>query len=182
MTLAVDLPVASGVTKRSDPPSPQPAADAAREFYLRRREVSLWRYVSYSRQDRPSELFAWVNGELHRLAELRPGWDGHRAKSITESALYSARLVLSAVLQEDSVPPQIFPLPDGGIQVEWYADDEIEIEIDGSGAAHVLATSASGDMVAEGVVDPHLPGATTRSVARFLKELSAKVVAERRRA
>jgi hypothetical protein len=131
--------------------------------------------------DRLAALLNSVARELVRLRELRPGWDGRQAQPITPRALYTTVRVLAAVLDELSEPPQFFPLPDGGIQIEWYADDEIEIHVDADGKAYVLATTASGDTLVEGPFDPQAPGQIVPDVAKYLKEFSARVVEERQR-
>jgi hypothetical protein len=186
-------PVASGMTNKPEPPPELPAVDAAREFYLYgsgavgtvlwhgHRAVGGLVYYSELEPDRLGRLIDWVARELTRLRELRPGWDGHRARSITEEAVNGTVRVLADVLDEESEPPQFFPLPDGGIQVEWYADDDIEVEIDATGEAHALVTAANGDTLVEGTFDPHEASDVVASVASFLKALSTRVAAERQR-
>jgi hypothetical protein len=45
---------------------------------------------------------------------------------------------------------QFFPLPDGGIQVEWYIEgNELEIEIDSEGHLYSLSSSADGILLFE---------------------------------
>jgi hypothetical protein len=120
-----------------------------------------------------------VAEEVARLRQLRHGWDGYRAKPVTEKALYSLGRVLAAVLKSDSAPPQLAPLTDGGIQIEWLADDDIELEIRGTGEVNVLASAASGETIAEGTMDPDQPGDLAAKVASFLQVLSARVAAGR---
>src|SRR5260370_12782284 len=138
-------------------------------------------YYVEAEPGRLARLLDWVARELTLLRGLRPGWDGHRAKPISREALYSAVVVLAVILDENSEPPQFFPLPDGGIQFEWYADDQIEIEIDGAGEAHVLATATNGEVVAEGSFDPHGPSDLAATIAMLVKNFSAHVAAERQR-
>jgi len=59
-----------------------------------------------------------------------------RGKPVTREAVYATARVLANLLDRHSQIPQFFPLPDGGIQVEWYADNQIEIDVDGSGEAY----------------------------------------------
>ncbi len=50
---------------------------------------------------------------------LRPGWNSYKAKPITEAAIQAMRKLLAE-------KPQVSPLVDGGLQLEW---DEAEIAI-----------------------------------------------------
>lgn len=184
---------ASGMTNKPEPPPELPAVDAARQFYLYGSGAVgtvVWHghgaaggfaYYFGPEPDRLGRLINWVARELTRMRELRPGWDGHRAMPITEEAVNGMVRFLADVLDEESEPPQFFPLPDGGIQIEWYADDDIEIEIDGTGEAHALITAANGDTIVEGTFDPHEASDVVVKVARFLKTFSARVATERLR-
>jgi hypothetical protein len=196
MTILADRqPIASGATTQPEPPPVLPNVDDAQRFYLcgsyaSSAAVGPWPcnstsgYVYYVERG-PGSL-AWilreVAGELSRLSQLRPRWDGHRARPITQEAIYATARVLTSLLDWKSEPPQFFPLPGGGIQVEWLADDQqIEIEIDQVGEAHVLATAASGDVLVEGILDLQGPSDLVTTVARLVKELSAEIIAERQR-
>lgn len=207
MTILVDRQsAASGTTRHPEPPPELPGVDDAKQFYLSGQGLSsfvaagttywsvgtgwglttdIWiPHFSYShhrmsrRLDSLGETLVW---ELKRLRKLPEGWDGRRARPITPEALYGTILALAALMDEESVPPQFFPLHDGGIQFEWYADDQIEIEVNREGEAHVLATNANGDTLAEGAFDPQPPSELTATVAQLVKNLSVRVVAERRR-
>lgn len=189
--LAERRPVAPGVTTPKLPPPQLPGAESARQFYLYGPVLPVmncWVVDTSSAyaepEPVPDRLAALLNlaaRELLRLRELRPGWDGRQARPITPWAVYTTIRVLAAILDESSEPPQFFPLLDGGIQVEWYADDEIEIHVDAGGKAYVLATTANGDTLAEGPFDPQAPGQIVRDVAKYLKEFSARVAEERQR-
>ncbi|MGC1407285.1 MAG: hypothetical protein WA938_11220, partial [Candidatus Dormiibacterota bacterium] len=67
------------------------------------------------------------------------GWDGYKGRPLTlESALMAIHLT-SRLVGRVYVPPWVFPLPDGGLQLEWHAGPQsIEIEIDSQGDAHAL--------------------------------------------
>jgi hypothetical protein len=192
MTVLADRqPVASGATTQPEPPPELPNVDDAQQFYLSgihawTTAVGPWFCYTitpgpvYYVEPRPGGL-AWVLGrvaeELSRLGQFRPGWDGRRARPITREAIHATARVLARLLDGQSAVPQFFPLPGGGIQVEWLADDQIEIEIDGAGEAHVLATSASGDVLAEGILDPQGQSDLAATVARLVNKLSAEVAA-----
>jgi len=115
--------------------------------------------------------------ELTKLMSLRAGWDGQRAKRITQQAIFAAIEVQIRLLDEAAALPQYFPLIDGGIQLEWYAaGDEISIEIDSDGEAHVLAFR-NGDLEIEGLLSLNGESEICSSARNFLKTLSQRVAA-----
>ncbi len=92
----------------------------------------------------------YVEQELNRLLELPDGWDGRHAARTTFDAVQTTVDVLPAISDEQTLPPQFFPLPDGGIQVEWHvAGAAIEIEIDGGGEAYAVALNADKEILFE---------------------------------
>jgi hypothetical protein len=166
--------------------------DAARQFYLygaSGMEASGWTlqyfpftsgYTYFRESSRRAALFDWAAKELARLGKLPQGWDDGRAKRITQEAIYGAAWILALVLDADSQRPQFFPIADGGIQIEWYANgDEITIEIDHTGKASVLA-EFDGQTAAEDTFDPQSPGSETSTIAKLVKELSDRVAEARR--
>jgi hypothetical protein len=196
MTILADRqPIASGATTQPAPPPELPDVDDAQQFYLSGSytgftRVSSWACGTISRPmyyvEHGTGGFAWVlRGiveELSRLSQLCPRWDGYRAQPITREAIYAAVQVLPYLLDQTSEPPQFFPLPSGGIQVEWLSgSQQIEIEIDQAGEAYVVATAADGDVIAEGVLDSQGPSELVTTVAGLVKNLSAEVAAERQR-
>lgn len=81
------------------------------------------------------------------LAELREDWDGYGALPVDRQALiFAARLVRDTV-QVGLPMPEVFPVPDGGVQLEWTAGPmelELEIEPGARGAVFVGDDSRSG--------------------------------------
>jgi hypothetical protein len=196
MTILADRqPIPSGATTQPTPPPELPDVDDAQQFYLSGSytgftHVSTWvsgttsRAIYYVEQG-PGSL-GWalseVVRELSRLTQLRPRWDGRRAQPIKPETVFAAIQVLAYLLDQTSEPPQSFPLPNGGIQVEWLSGDkQIEIEIDQSGEAYVVATSTDGDVLAEGILDPQGPSDLVKTVAGLVKNFSAEIAAERQR-
>jgi hypothetical protein len=193
MTLVDDRrPVASGTTSPTDPPPVLPNVDEARRFYVAGRYVP---HVSSFHPATPGTVYYVETGfgglgerldlvaaELTQMLQLRPGWDGRHAGPVTQAAVYTAGLVLLRLLAESQEVPQLFPLPSGGLQAEWYADDElgIEIEIDAAGEAYLLATAADGEVLAEGTLDAQAPSELASTAARLLGEFSGNVAARRR--
>jgi hypothetical protein len=206
MTLLDDRrPAASGTTSPLEPPPRLPDLEDAKRFYLSGYGSSAtwigaggmawgggrwWGsedvmrppiYYGYQQVSGGLDRLAYVLvQELTRLQGLRRGWDGRNARQITPQAVDATVWVLSALLDGDSEPPQFFPLTSGGIQIEWYGRNEVEIAIDASGEAHVLASAASGDVIAEGILDPRGPSDLVATTALLVKDLSADIAAERR--
>lgn len=112
---------------------------------------------------------------LKPLLALGPGWDGYRARPVTAEAADGVHAVIIALMRREFAPPQYFPLPDGGIQAEWHAGDEITIEVDGTGSAYVLAVKATGEMVADAEFDPASGGETGAAVRDLLAVISRRV-------
>jgi hypothetical protein len=122
---------------------------------------------------------AHMSIRLKELMALSPGWDGHRARPVTKEAADGVHAVIIAVMRREFAPPQYFPLPDGGIQVEWHAGDEITIEVDGAGKAYVLAVKANGETVADGEFSPSGPGEMGAAVRDLLAVISRRVFKDR---
>lgn len=184
--------MASGTTREPEPPPQLPNVDEAQRLYIYGSDVHLPAPVIFGAgwhsQLRPVTHTPWdrlVNqmaDELGRLQALEPGWDGRKARPITYAALRGMLDVLASLLDHGSQPPQIFPLPSGGIHIEWLAGgDEIEIDIDNRGCASVVAESATGDLIAEGQLDLVQPSALMGRVATFLQAISVNVAAHNRR-
>lgn len=174
--------VASGTVTPQRPPPQLPDIEDAQNFYLQGFRGSMTGAVRIRHlRDKTPPGFddltnALVRG-LEPLMALRPGWDGERARPITSEAVYSALRVLSVLLDEEAVPPRFFPLPDGGIQLGWYADEgelEVEIEIDRSGEAYATGTSATGPI--EGTLDPLAkPSELASRLQAVIKEISLQL-------
>lgn len=76
---------------------------------------------------------------------------------ISENAAPTAIWWLDLLAEEDAVSPQVFPLPNGGVQVEWLAGNEsIEVEIGPRGQVGILGMDGAGNLLVEGEYpDPH---------------------------
>lgn len=130
-----------GMSTLSPSPRPTPAdVRIGEEFYLYgpppADQVAIHVIVP-DPTGRLHRLASTVARQLNDLLHLRPGWDGRRAHPPTPTAVLRAIEIFTAV-SEQALPPQIFPLPDGGVQLEWHAGASVEIEVDAEGDAHVL--------------------------------------------
>jgi hypothetical protein len=186
MTSLTDAPVAPASTLRRRV-TRRPVGGQSADDFLMRERAQEDRRVSIvvigpngtAMVDRPRWIVQ-AEEELNLLRQLPPRWDGHRASQVTRDAVESAVQVLARVMSDVLAPPQFFPLPNGGLQMEWHAGgDDIEIEVDPSGAAFVLATNATGEVLLEGDLDSTGSDLYTVLVST-LGELSERVATARR--
>lgn len=71
--------------------------------------------------------------ELVRIMQLLPNWDAYGAQPVQSVLVGRAVEILSRVMEENSPPPSIVPLGDGGLQMEWHLmgqDVEIVVSAD----------------------------------------------------
>jgi hypothetical protein len=116
-----------------------------------------------------------LNLELNRLFALTPGWDGYTADEVTIEAVHEMVEVLFVAVSRMTVPPQFFPLADGGLQAEWHiGGNDIEIEVDGAGSAYALATKSTGETVTDAEIQADVDDPQLRVLATFLNELSSR--------
>lgn len=67
---------------------------------------------------------------IEELAELVDNWDGRGAVAPTETAVRGAFRWVGELFRGDTPKPDIFPVPNGNIQLEWSCFGlDIEIEI-----------------------------------------------------
>lgn len=79
---------------------------------------------------RPIETWADAAREvvLMRIAELKDGWDGGRARGVDRPAISNSRRLLDALHLLGSPPDRIFPSASGTVEFEWQRQ---------SGSAHL---------------------------------------------
>ena len=179
MILLDDRPIASGLTRH---PLPRPLLRnrVAAEYLSLRSPDAIPRRITLSVPGQASWERPWfveyVEAQLNALLQLAEGWDARRGQPVELAAVRGSVAVLAALMDETSAPPQVFPLSDGGLQIEWHiGGNDIEIEVDCDGEVHVLATTTSGETIAEGVVDADAGPALLASVRDFLRRLSMRL-------
>ena len=97
------------------------------------------------------DLMNFAVGKLNQLLRLEHGWDGLGAAQIAETTAATAIQWLDLLAEDHTFPPQIFPLPNGGVQVEWLAGGEsLEIEIGPQNTIGILGLDAAGNVLVEG--------------------------------
>ena len=93
-----------------------------------------------------SSVAAWYLDSLDtvkRLGNMPENWDGFGSPSISVRATIATNYVLSLISFLRMSAPHIAPVPGGGIQLEWDADDRsLEIEIDEAGECEYLVSRA----------------------------------------
>lgn len=72
-------------------------------------------------QDLSGAIKRRITHRLERLLELGSGWDGADARQLDPDALVTAARVIAAGISAGLPEPELFPVPDGGVQVEWRA-------------------------------------------------------------
>lgn len=153
MTLLADHPVATASTLYPRQVANDPDRQSAEDFYRRGAGPSLHRQVTIRAVGpdgslRRDWLASYLEAQINGLLRLPPGWDSYHADQVTIEAVQGAVSVVSSLASDLSVPPLVFPLPDGGLQIEWHAGREsVEIEVDGTGDAHLLVTDSNGTVL-----------------------------------
>ena len=80
-----------------------------------------------------------IRDRLDQLRELPGGWDHEQAKPIDPDALRLAWTAAEQFLRARLPEPELFPVPDGGVQLEWRAGPvELELEIEPGARAVVF--------------------------------------------
>lgn len=91
-----------------------------------------------------------ITRRLTELMTLPSGWDGEDARAIDRSALLVAADILASLSGEGIPEPELFPVPNGGVQIEWSAgpvEIELEIEPERRGAIFVCDDEQSGQRI-----------------------------------
>jgi hypothetical protein len=80
-----------------------------------------------------SKIPDWVQPTVEafeRIMRLPANWDSYGAQPVQSALAGKAVEILSLVMEEDSPPPSIVPLSDGGLQMEWHLrGQDVEIVI-----------------------------------------------------
>jgi hypothetical protein len=85
------------------------------------------------------ELEERLTVQVSQLKALEPNWDGYGAKEVDDAALRLAFSIVMTTSSQGLPAPEIFPVPTGGVQLEWCAGPmELEFEIEPGGAGVVF--------------------------------------------
>jgi hypothetical protein len=101
--------------------------------YRQKRPTGQWlwhtaedQYFGLVDLEEPPQLSEWESVALARFAELEraaPNWDGYGALPASRIHADRAMRFLVEVMTDDAPMPDIVPLADGGIQLEWHGAD-----------------------------------------------------------
>ena len=114
--------------------------------------------------DEPAGLPQWHSEALAELAKLEglvPGWDGYAGLPVSRLHANRALRFLGQFMEDGLPMPEIVPLADGGVQLEWHlpahrvdfvSDDEnptsvVMVEKPGQEVAELPAGSYSADVL-----------------------------------
>lgn len=152
MTKLLEKPVATVSTLHREPFTDPANVIAAEDFYTNgagKPALRIQIRVSHETSGWNRRWLAdYAEAQFNSFLSLSEGWDGFRAKPISMNALDAAIRLFFALIGDLSLPPQMFPLVDGGIQLEWHvANESVEVEIDGNGMAHALAVNAQAEVI-----------------------------------
>lgn len=125
----------------------------------------------------PSNLLLAVAQRLERLINLPPAWDGGRAKSVDPRAAINAVRVVAAIADDLSPVPHVFPLPSGGLQLEWLIDGHgLEIEVSSDGQLGALGIDGQGQVQVDEEFRPGSNRNALRATKSYLREISQALV------
>lgn len=183
MTLMLDQPASAGATLYPHRATADPERRSAEDFYRQgvgraSRAVTI-RVLGPDGSLRRDWLATHMEQHLNELLRLAPGWDGSRADPVSMEAVDSVVAIMGQISGDLAIPPLVFPLPDGGLQIEWHAGRQaVEIEVDGDGDAHLLVTDEEGTIVVNDELVPK--GRADLSTARlYVERLSTRLLRAR---
>lgn len=126
------------------------------------------------------QLLESAAATLNDLLDLPADWDGDGAEPVDITPARAAIDFLESIADSDTIAPQIFPLPSGGVQVEWLiAGNDLELEFAPDGHVHVRASDPDHKFVLERDAPDRL-GADVRAESReYLRRIALPLTAER---
>lgn len=94
--------------------------------------VSAWSPTRITLSENESEWYHSTVKQLEELVRLANGWDGYDGKPVSMMNAIFALQILGKACWESTPAPQIVPLSDGGLQVEWHTlNGDLELLIRG---------------------------------------------------
>lgn len=111
--------------------------------------------------------------QLRPLLQLDEGWDGAHARKVDQNAAVTSLWVIANLVSDIMVLPQVFPLPDGGIQLEWLIDGNgLEIDVAPAGEIGILGVDRDGRSHIDVEARPGTGGAPIEIARDYLREIA----------
>lgn len=108
-----------------------------------------------------------VRSQLTAIAHLPPNWDGYGARPVASDTILFALQVLAEVWMADLPVPDISPMSNEGIMIEWISGEvEFTLEIEGPYTINFLFERFEDEAVEEGSVSRNLA-----AIDPYLKQL-----------
>lgn len=110
--------------------------------------------------------------DLFRLRQLNDGWADKDSRALTEYACKTAVSILVALAIPAPPSPQLVPLLDGGVQIEWHVNGyDVEVEVDPTGEVHTFIAGPDESIV----LDRELPPSLLHTIIPELKRQLVKM-------
>jgi hypothetical protein len=129
-----------------------------------------------------------ARAQLAEVSALISGWDGRHARPVTQVAVErAARLLAGLWVEAEGRPgrawksgvvlrPQVFALPDGGLQIEWHAGPiDLEVVVEPDGSAVVSSNGPTADLDCDIEVEANWAGKPPAPAVSALAELMNRV-------
>jgi hypothetical protein len=104
----------------------------------------------WSRVTSLAEASSWLRAaqrKISELAQLTENWDSYGSHPIQRVAIERASDAIGCLSTINLPAPQIFPVPGGGLQLEFEQDGrELEIEFFPDGSTEYLMVASNGEM------------------------------------
>lgn len=115
--------------------------------------------------------------DLLELQRLPVDWDSYGGSAVSEAAATKMRVFLHAFVQDGGATPQLTPLGDGGVQVEWRVGHALlEIEVASDGAVSLFGRDTDGRILLdEGDLNIPAGASHLERALSLLQDMSHKV-------
>ena len=120
--------------------------------------------------EKPStRLSAEIESSITKLVNLPQGWDGYNGLPVQPDVAEHARRFLALIRESTQLVPDIIPLSDGGLQLEWFVGAyEVEVVIALDGTAHVYFECTEDGRICEESLDSSF---NIEKIAPYFQEL-----------
>ncbi|HEX9271499.1 MAG TPA: hypothetical protein VGA01_04710 [Candidatus Binatia bacterium] len=112
--------------------------------------TSVYENTAWSRATPLARATPWLRAAQHKISELArlaENWDSYGSRPIQSMAIEQASIAIEHLSDISLPPPQIFPVPGGGLQLEFEQDGrELEIEFLPDGSTEYLMVASNGAM------------------------------------